>query len=448
MERIKLKGADALREEKIPRLVVSFAITTLIALTFNSLYTLTDALFVSWGVGDNAMGGVSIVFPFVILQSAISTAIGGGAASLVSRRLGEGNAKESGEITFNAMIAFYITAVIITLIGFVFMEPLLHAFGVTDELYSYAKRYFIVVLAGNVFSTGFSSIIRAEGKKIYALLIWVIPVSVNIVLDAVFILLLGWGVLGSAVATVIAQFTSFSMCVVFFIKFTSQDFKGIRLRLKRIGEILAIGLPSLVQIGSLSIITLVLNNVLKNVSGTLGVNTFAYMSKLITFALVPFTALAQAIMPIVGYNHGAKRQDRAVKTLIVSCAMALAYSLIALVFAECIPHIFMRIFTKDTQIIAMGAQGLRIVAVSIVFIPIPTLYAAYLQANGKKLWSLILYGANLIFLIPLVYIMSKPLGMTGVWWAYVISYVLVSIIGVARMAYEKGKSKIAPLKET
>ncbi len=195
--------AERMAHDNIAKLVLRFSATTLVALIFNSIYNLTDALFVSWGVGDNAMGGVSIVFPFVILQSGIATALGGGAASLVSRKLGEGKAREAGEITLNAMLIFYATAITMSVLGFVFMHPLLRLFGATDEIYHYAKEYFVIILAGNIFSTGFSSIIRAEGKMLYSLLIWIIPISINIILDAVFILILGWGVRGSAIATVI-----------------------------------------------------------------------------------------------------------------------------------------------------------------------------------------------------------------------------------------------------
>ena len=115
----------ALGEEAIPRLVLRFAATTLAALLLNAVYTLTDALFISWGVGENAMGGVSVVFPFVILQGAISTALGGGAASIISRKLGEGKKQEAGEVTLNAMLAFYSSAILITILGLALLNPLL-----------------------------------------------------------------------------------------------------------------------------------------------------------------------------------------------------------------------------------------------------------------------------------------------------------------------------------
>lgn len=438
----KKDKTEELRTKKIPRLVLSYTATTLIALIFNTMYNLTDALFVSWGVGDHAMGGVSVVFPFVILQGAISTAVGGGAASIVSRKLGEGKPEEAGEITLNAMFAFYITAVLTTVVGFALMNPVLRLMGITDDLYSYAKEYFIIILAGNVFSTGFSSIIRAEGKMTYGLLIWVIPITVNIVLDAVFILVLGWGVKGSALATVICQITSFSMSVVFFAKFSTQCFKGARIKWKHITEIIGIGLPSLVQMGSLSVFTILFNKALSLVSGTLGVTVFGYMSKLITYSLVPFTAITQALTPIVGYNYGAHSHDRVKQTVRFCALLSFIYAVIALIVFETIPEYLIMIFTNNTEIINVGTNGIRIISVALLFTPLPMLIGAALQAEGKKLWSLLLYASNLVFAILPIFLMGKYIGIDGIWWAYVIAGACATILALFKIIFRKNKSLI------
>lgn len=427
------RGTDPtalLREGNIARLVLRFSATTLAALLLNAVYTLTDALFVSWGVGVNAMGGVSIVFPFVILQGAIASAVGSGAASLVSRRLGEGKSAEAGEITCNAMAAFYGSAILITILGFAFLDPMLRTMGVTGDLYAYARQYLIILLAGNIFSTGFSSIIRAEGKMLYALLIWVVPISLNLLLDAIFILGLGWGVTGSALATVIGQFVSFCMSILFFVRFSAQRFKGTRLHFGTIGEILAIGLPSLVQMGSLSVISLLLNNVLGQSGGTAGVNTFAYISKIITFVIVPFTALAQALAPIAGYNYGAGQFERVQKTIKVSLLYSFIYALLAFSLLSSLPETLLRLLTDDADIIAQGARGLRIIAFAMFGMPLPVLAGAAFQAIGQKLRAFVMYAANLIFMVPALYLASALYGVTGIWWAYAAANGLASLFAV------------------
>ena len=427
------KSGGPLAEEKIPRLVLKFTGTTLAALLLNAAYTLTDTLFVSWGVGDDAVGGVSIAFPFVLLQGAISTAIGGGAASIVARRLGAGEREKAGEATRSAMVFFYGSAVLITVLGLLLMDPMLRLMGVTEEIYSYSRDYLTIILLGNVFSTGFSSIIRAEGKMLYGLLIWVIPVSINIVLDAVFIFGLGWGVRGSAWATVVCQFASFVMCVVFFLRLTTQKLRGAHFRWRAAWEILAIGTPSLVQMGSLSVISALVNHFLGNVSGTLGITAFAYISRIITFAIIPFTAVTQALAPIVGYNYGAGNRARVRDALRFCLLICLIYALAAFVILEAIPAPLIGLFTADPQITALSAGGLRVIAFSLVLMPLPMLLGAFFQAVGNKGWALFLYAANLIFLVPLAAVLPGLYGLNGVWVAYVLSNACACAVGAVRL---------------
>ena len=427
------RAENPLAAEKIPRLVLKFTGTTLAALLLNAAYTLTDTLFVSWGVGDQAVGGVSVAFPFVLLQGAISTAIGGGAASLVARRLGAGEREQAGAVTRSAMALFYGSAVAITVLGLLLMEPVLHLLGVTAEIYGYSRDYLTIILLGNVFSTGFSSIIRAEGKMLYGLLIWVIPISINIVLDAVFVLALGWGVRGSAWATVACQFASFIMCVIFFLRLTAQKLRGAHFSWRTAGEILAIGTPSLVQMGSLSLISALVNHFLGEVGGTSGITAFAYISKIITFAVMPFTAVAQALAPIVGYNHGAGERARVRKTLRFCIGICLIYALAAFALLEGIPGLLIGCFTADTQIIALAASGLRIISVSLFPMVLPMLLGAYFQAVGNQRWALCLYAANLIFLIPLAAVLPGIYGLNGVWIAYVLSNACAAAVAGSRL---------------
>lgn len=427
----------------VKTLILQYAAVTLSALLLNAVYTLTDALFVSWGVGSRAMGGVSVVFPFVILQGAIATALGGGAASIVSRKLGEGDLEEAGRTTISATAAFYMSALFLSLIGFLAMDPILHLMGVTGDLYADAKAYFTILLAGNVFSTGFSAIIRAEGRMTYSLLIWVIPISVNIALDALFILGLGWGVRGAALATVACQFVSFCMSILFFTRLSSQHMRGQRPNMRRIGEILAIGLPSLVQMGSLSIISMLLNNLLGNVSGSAGVTAYAYMSKVFALLIVPFTAMAQAVSPVVGFNHGAGKPERVHEAIRFSVWVCVLYSLAAVAIAELLPKQMLRLMTDDAQAILNGTNGLRIFALAIPFLPLPSLLGAEYQAMGEKTSALILYGANLVLLLPAAMLFSHIFGEDGIWWSYVLAALLTTLLAFIVMRVKAKNNKAA-----
>lgn len=419
MKNKTVSKTDVMITESIPALVFKYSLTTLAALLFSALYNTVDALFVSRGVGDNAIGGVSVVFPFMIIQAAIAQTVGGGAASVVSRKLGNGDKKGAGEATLCAMALFYISALTVTAAGLIFMKPILSLLGVTKELAPYATEYFRIILLGNVFSTGFSSIIRAEGRMGYSLMIWLIPTAVNIVLDAVFIFSLNMGVKGVAAATVLGQFTSFSMSVLFFARFSSQNFHGAKPNIKTVKEIIGIGIPTLVQSGSLSVIALTVNNILSRNGGTFGVNTFAYMSKIITFGIVPVNAVALASSPVIGYNYGAKNKLRVKNTVSFSLAVCAAYSIIAVITAYFASPGLIGIFTSDKSLINAGANGLRIVSFALPFAAITLILGVYFQAIGKKLPALILNAAILVYIIPFALIFSKLWQITGVWLAFI-----------------------------
>ena len=423
------KKLKAMEEETIPKLLLGFSSATFAALLFNSLYTLTDALIVSHGVNDYAMGGVSIILPFVIIQGAIASTVGGGAASIVSRYLGKEEYGKAGNVTAHAMMTFYVTAAVITLLGFIFMKPTLNLMGVTDDIYAYAREYYIIILAGNIFSTGFSSLIRAEGAKIYGLLIWVIPISINIVLDLLFVFGFDMGVKGSAIATVICQFTSFSMSILYFTRFTCQKFNEVSLSMKTVKEIIAMGFPTLVQAGTFSIASLALNKTLSIAAGTAGVTVFAYISKAISFAVVPFTAISQALSPVVGFNYGAKNHDRVKEAVSYSFKISYIYAACALVTLELIPKLFIRIFTENTELITLGAVGIRIIALTLPFTPVVTICGAIMQAMGKKKESFLIYASTFIALVPAT-IMAARISLNAIWGAYVAAYAISAVFAV------------------
>ncbi len=425
-----LSKINQMETYSIPKLIAKYSVTTFCALFFNELYNIVDTLFVSRGVGDNAMGGVSIIFPFVMIQGAVSQTIGAGSASIISRLLGKKDYEQAGSVTANAMCAFYITAAAITVIGLTFINPLLNLFGATDDIMPYAKAYFTIMLLGNVFSTGFSSIIRAEGKMVYSLLIWLIPTAINVLLDAVFIYGLHMGVKGAALATVISYFSSFVMSIIFFTKLSVQRFSHIKLKLKTVTEIITLGVPMLIQMGSMSILFAVVNKMLSASGGTLVINTFAYLSRIITFSIVPFTSMAMAVSPIISYNFGAERNNRVNKALKYCVIFSEAYAVFAMIAAFLFPQIFLKIFTSDTGIILSGVNALHIISPSLLFVPVTIITGSYFQAIGKKASSALANSLILIFLAVNIFILSKRMGINEIWLSIPVSCLLACIVSI------------------
>ena len=208
--------AAALGERPVGRLLWHACTQTTIAVGVYGIYALTNAWFVARGVGTTAMAAVNLVAPLLLALGAVSTALGVGAASVVSRHLGAGDTATAARAAGNAFVVFWAAAVTITVIGLTGLEPLLRLLGAHGETLGYARDYAVVILAGAIVSTGFSSLVRAEGRMRFATMLWVVPVAVQITLDPLLIFGLDLGVRGAALGTVGGQAVSAAMSMWFF----------------------------------------------------------------------------------------------------------------------------------------------------------------------------------------------------------------------------------------
>ncbi len=409
---------DALRSAPILPLLMRYTAGVLTALVLANVYTLVDTLFVSYTVGAEAVGGISVAFPFVIFQSAVSTALGGGAAALISQRAGKGEMQTAGEIALNAMISFWLTAILVTGVGLLTMDLFLAHSGLSGEIYDYAREYLFILLLGNVFSTGFSAVIRAEGNMLYGVLIWVIPISVNILLDYLLIVRMGQAVRGSAIATVISQFISFCMSILFFTRFSKLSFRGARLHFRTVRSILSYGTPSLVQQSGLSLSLAVMNFALARAGGEQAVSAYAYIYKILTFAYLPFTAVAQGLSPIAGYNHGAGNRARVKSAFYIAMALAVSLAIVLSVVLLLFPERILVLLTKDDEIVHFAAEGLKIIACALPFIPPAFVAGTVCQAQGKIRASLLLQASeSVLLLVPAILILWQVWGLNGIWYA-------------------------------
>lgn len=435
----KTDKALEMENKPIPKLILNYSAVTFCALFFNELYNIADTLFVSKGVGDNAMGGVSIIFPFMLIQGAVSQTVGAGAASIVSRLLGKKEYEKAGNTTANAMCIFYITALAITVSGLIFINPLLKLFGATEDILPYAKDYFTIILLGNVFSTGFSSIIRAEGRMVYSLLIWLIPTAINIALDGLFVYGLDMGVKGAALATVICYFSSFLMSVIFFKRLSVQSFKNISIRINTIREIITLGIPMLLQLGGVSLLFLLINKALALKGGTAYLNAFAYASKMITFAIVPYNAISTAVSPIISYNLGASKKDRVKKSFNFSLMLCEIYSVAGILIAVAVSESLIKIFTSDSNIISLGSKILKTVSPALLFLPAVLLTGSYFQATGKKSAAFLSNGLILIFACVFIPLFTAKTDTMGIFNAIPVSCLLSAAVSIILKKYTKTK---------
>lgn len=397
----------------INKLIFEYSLTTFTALLFSALYNTVDALFVSRGIGDAAMAGVSIVSPFMMLQGSFAQMIGLGAGTIISNHLGKKEYEKAGNTTLTAMFIFYLTTSTVSIICLIFSNQIITLLGATNETREYAKSYFTIIALGNVFSTGFSSIIRAEGKMKYALLIWLIPTGVNIAFDYILIFIIKLGVTGAAIATVMCQFTSFLMSLIFFTKISCQKFNAKKLNIHETCEVLTLGINALLQSAGLSIITFIINSILAKEYDYTYITSFSYISKIAQFAIVPLMAVSTAISPIISYNHSGKKIERVKKSIKVSLIYCYSFSIVELIILLIFSKRFIMIFTSNRVIINQCVNIINILSASLLFLPAILIISTYFQAIKNKKISFIITSSLLVIISALIlFLKSKCIWMS------------------------------------
>lgn len=435
-----------MEEMPIARLLWKMSGPSVIGVMAYNLYNVFDTVFVSHGAGTDAVGGVAVSFPLFIFLSAVSSTLGSGAASVISRALGERDNEKAAKAAANTFLMFYTTAVLITAFGLIWLDELLLFMGVTDTLLPYAKAYTRIILLGAVTSTGFSNLIRAEGNSRYAMYIWVIPMGSNIVIDCTLIFILKMGVIGAAIGTVAGQGISMAMSIWFFY-LSGKSVHHFRLRhfkpdLRLMWEVVGIGLPSFLQLSGQSVSMVIVNQFLKKYGGDLAISSYGIAYRIVVFVLFPIQGLAQGLQPVIGYNKGAGCQRRVKRALFTASAAAGTYGVFAYISTLLFAEVFMKIFTSDTAVIETGVHILVIVNAAVLFSGIQSMQTTYFQAAGKKIRALIMaLCGQLLCFVPCVLIMSRLFGLEGVWFSFpgaaLLSLVISSVLTAIQLKYER-----------
>jgi putative MATE family efflux protein len=424
-----------LGSQSIGKLLLRLSVPATVAMLVMALYNVVDTIFVGRGVGTDAIGGLTIVFPFQIIVMAFANMIGIGTASVVSRNLGSGNRDRACTAGGNAFAVSIGFGLLVTILGYFLLNPILRLFGATPVLLGYAREYLSVILAGTVFITFAMStnhIVRAEGRATVAMLTMVLGAVANIILDPIFIFGLKMGIRGAALATVISQFLSFCFLLLFYL--SGRSSLKIRLiHLKAVGgvlkEIFALGVPAFIRQGGMSLVLILVNNLLGRYGGDIYISVFGVIFRILHFVLMPLSGLVQGFQPITGYNYGAGKIDR-VKygvrlTLLISSALAVAGFLIL----SLLPGPIFRIFSTDSNLIRAGMPVLRVVVLIVPLIGIQMIGSAYFQAVGKARPAFFLgLSRQFIFLLPLMIVLPLAFGLWGVFAAFPAADLLSSLV--------------------
>jgi len=432
-----------LSEDKLFPLLLRMSVPAMIGMMVTSFYNIADTIFIGRGAGTLAIAGLSVAFPIQMIVQSVSRMIGVGGASIISRRLGEKRYSDASSALGTAFTANAIAVVGMMVLILIFSEPILRAFGASDTSMPYAMEYLTTVLWGFPFiavSVTGNNLIRAEGNARVAMFTMLIGMLLNIILDPVFIFGFDMGIKGAAIATVISQACSSLWVFLYYTggkSVVTVKREYFRIRKKQLREMLLLGTPNFVQSAGMSVLTMIVNNILLATGGDLAISAYGIVHRLISFVIMPVIGLSQGFQPIAGYNYGALRFDRVKKILLITTVSAVCVSGFSYMILRLFPRFIIGLFTTDTVLIEMAVEAMLLM---ILLMPIGSLqivFSIYFQAIGKGIHSLLLgLSRQFLILIPVVLILPRYIGLTGVWGAFPISDLLATLITAAVLIME------------
>lgn len=421
--------------ENIGSLLISQSIPAAIGFLVMSIYTIVDTIFVGRYVGSLGIAAITVVMPVSFLISSVGMAIGIGGSSIISRALGSKD-HERAAMSFGNQTALTLgLSLFFVLIGFLWMEDILILFGAKGDILPYAMDYFRILLIGVPFlawSMMSNNTIRAQGKPKVAMMTMVIPAVANIVLDPVFIVGFDWGMTGASWATTLSYMLGALHTIRFFrsraneIPFRSEY---LRLKLSLVKEIFSIGSITLVRQGSMSLLTVIINQVLFRYGGETAISVYGIVNRMMMFALFPVIGITQGLMPIAAFNFGAANWERVKQSVRLSVRWGTMISAVLLVLIVLGSTALVKIFTKDPELIHQAPHAMILVFLAAPVFALQLIGPSYFQAIGQKRPALMLTLARQgLFLIPLVILFPLIWGVDGVWYSFPVSDVLAATL--------------------
>lgn len=403
-----------LGKDKIGGLIIRLAVPSIAAQLVNALYNIVDRIYIGHidVIGSAALTGVGVTFPLILIISAFSALIGMGGAPRAAIKMGAGDNEGAEKILGNCTSVLIGLSVVLTTVFMIFRDPLLMAFGASENTIGYASDYMKIYLIGTIsvqLALGLNSFISTQGFATTSMATVLIGAVTNIVLDPVFIYGFNMGVKGAAIATILSQTLSAIWVVIFLtgkktkIKIKLSNFKPER---KVIFPALALGLSPFIMQSTESLVVVTLNSSLQGYGGDLAVGAMTIISSIMQLVYLPMQGLAQGAQPIISYNYGAGNKERVKKAFKMFMTISLSYSIVMWLFVMLLPQLLVRIFTSDAQLMETASWALRIYMAGIFALGAQTACQQTFVSLGQANVSIVLaLLRKIILLIPLVYIL-------------------------------------------
>lgn len=442
----------------ITKLIWNMSLPIIASMLVQALYNIVDSWFVS-RVSEQALTAVSLAFPAQNLMIGLATGTAVGVNALMGRALGAGLRERADKVANNGVFLAVVGFVISALLGLTCSDLFFRSQTQVENIIQMGNDYLRIVTIGSLgmfCQIMYERLLQGTGRSILSMYTQGLGAIINIILDPIFIFGLKMGVAGAAVATIIGQFCGCTLAIYFNHKKNTDitlSLRGFRPNWRLIGEIYAIGLPSVIMIAIGSVMTFLMNKILitYHAAHETAATAFGVYFKLNSFIFMPIFGLNNGVIPIVAYNYGAQNRRRMMATIKRSALYACCIMVFGTVLFWAIPDTLLRLFDASDVMLAAGVPALRIISLSFCMAGACIALGSSFQALGKSMYSMVTsIVRQLVFLIPIAYVLARYGASVGnsdlVWWCYPLAEIFsltLTLVFFSRMY----KTIIAPLPE-
>jgi len=442
------KATLELGTKPVGKLLAQYALPAIVAMMASSLYNMIDSIFIGQGVGPLAISGLAITFPLMNLMAAFGAAVGVGASTCISVKLGQKDYDTALHIFGNNVSLNLFIGIVFSVISLAFLDPILRFFGASEHTLPYAREYMLVILGGNTIQQmyfGLNAVLRAASKPRQAMMATIFTVVLNVILAPVFIWGFDMGIKGAAWATVIAQALALAwQCRLFSDSGEILHFKRGTYKFdSRITKnILAIGMSPFAMNVCACIVVIFINTGLAKYGGDMAVGAYGIANKVaFTFVMVTM-GLNQGMLPIAGYNYGAQHYDRLLRVLNYAVTAGTVITTTGFLVVQLFPYGCARLFTTDSELINISMRAIKINMLAFPVVGFQMVTTAFFQSIGKAKISIFLsLSRQMLFLLPMLIVLPLFFGVDGIWWSLPIADVTAAVVSAVMMVYYMRKFK-------
>lgn len=449
-----INKVNPLGSAPIGKLLLAFALPSVVSMLVNAVYNIVDQIFIGQGVGYLGNAATTVAFPIVTIVLAVGTLLGAGGSAYAAIKLGEKNEKEAESTLGNNFFLLLTSGVVMMILGLLFLDPILKVFGATTSNMEYSRQYASVIMLGipfNLVGIGLSNMARTDGAPKVAMYSMIAGALLNTILDPIYIFVFHWGVLGAAIATITSQMLTAIVLVHYFMKKGTMRLHMHNFKInKRICyKVIGLGVSSCIIQSAATIMQIIMNNSLVfygNLSETGGDVALSGMGIVLKVSMI-ITSICVGIgigaQPILGFNRGAKQPRRIKQTYIYAVCIASAVSIVGWILCLSMPQTILSIFGSSDQLfVEFSVKAMRIFMSGIFACGFQVVATSYFQATGQPVKASLLSALRqLLLLIPLIIVLPMIMqpGINGILIAGPISDIVSALIIAFFIVHEMKK---------